>query len=153
MAVKLEERQAPRDRVVVLVSAEESSGALFRLEYIALAVTPPPRDHIHTQQEECVEVIEGTLRCRVAGVEYALRRGEKMTIAPGIPHAVWSDDPRGSRSIGEYRPAMNAQAMFRGYIDAAAGSSHQASSRKPKPEPPEVSRQPNPREPIVSCRA
>ena len=118
MAVKLQERQVPRDRVIVLVSAEESSGALFRFEYIARAVTSRPRDHIHTQQEERVEVIEGMVRCRVAGVEYALRRGEKMIIAPGIPHAVWNDDPRGSRSIGEYRPAMNAQAMFRGYIDA-----------------------------------
>ena len=121
MAVKLQERQVPRDRVIVLVSAEESSGALFRFEYIARAVTPSPRDHIHTQQEERVEVIEGSVRCRVAGVEYALQRGERMTIAPGIPHAVWNDDPRGSRSIGEYRPAMNAQAMFRGYIDAEAG--------------------------------
>jgi hypothetical protein len=121
MADKLQELGVPRDRVIVLVSAEESSGALFRLEYIARAVTPAPRDHIHTEQEERLEVIEGTLRCRVAGVEHALRRGEKMTIAPGIPHAVWNDDPRGSRSIGEYRPAMNAQAMFRGYIDAGSG--------------------------------
>jgi hypothetical protein len=121
MADKLQERRLPRDRVIVLVSAEESSGALFRLEYIAQTVTPAPRDHIHTEQEERVEVIEGTLRCRVAGIEHALRRGEKMTIAPGIPHAVWNDDPRGSRSIGEYRPAMNAQAMFRGYIDGGAG--------------------------------
>jgi quercetin dioxygenase-like cupin family protein len=123
MAVKLEERQVPRDGVIVLVSAEESSGALFRFEYVARAVTASPRDHIHTQQEERVEVIEGTVRCRVAGVEYALRRGEKMTIAPGIPHAVWNDDPRGSRSIGEYRPAMNAQAMFRGYIEGVAARS------------------------------
>lgn len=123
MAVRLQERQIPRDRVIVLVSAEESSGALFRFEYIARAVTPSPRDHIHTQQEERVEVIEGTLRCRVAGVEHSLERGEKMTIPPGIPHAVWNDDPRGSRSIGEYRPAMNAQAMFRGYIDAKAARS------------------------------
>jgi quercetin dioxygenase-like cupin family protein len=123
MAVKLQERQVLGDRVIVLVSAEESSGALFRFEYVARAVTPSPRDHIHTQQEERVEVIEGTVRCRVAGVEYALRRGEKMTIAPGIPHAVWNDDPRGSRSIGEYRPAMNAQAMFRGYIEGVAARS------------------------------
>jgi quercetin dioxygenase-like cupin family protein len=117
MTVRVQERQLPRDRVIVLVSAEESAGALFRFEYLARDVTPSPRDHIHTQQEERLEVIEGTLRCRVAGVEYALGKGEKITIAPGTPHAVWNDDPSGSRSIGEYRPAMNAQAMFRGYIE------------------------------------
>jgi len=105
-----------RDRVVVLVSAEASAGALFRIEYIAREITPSPRDHIHTQQEERVEVLEGSVRCRVAGVEQILGPGEKMIIPRGTPHAVWNDDPRGSRSIGEYRPAMNAQAMFRGLI-------------------------------------
>ena len=117
MTVKLQERQVPRDRVIVLVSAEDSAGALFRFEYLARDVTTSPRDHIHTQQEERVEVLEGTLRCRIAGVEHQLGRGEKITIPPGTPHAVWNDDTRGSRSIGEYRPAMNAQAMFRGIIE------------------------------------
>jgi quercetin dioxygenase-like cupin family protein len=118
MTVKLQERQVPRDRVIVLVSAEDSAGELFRFEYRAHAVAASPRDHIHTQQEERVEVLEGTLRCRVAGIEYTLGRGETMRIPPGTPHAVWNDDPSGSRSIGEYRPAMNAQAMFRGIIEA-----------------------------------
>jgi mannose-6-phosphate isomerase-like protein (cupin superfamily) len=101
------------------VSAEASAGALFKIEYIARQVTIAPRDHIHTQQEERVEVLEGSVRCRVAGVERLLGPGEKMTIPPGTPHAVWNDAPRGSRSIGEYRPAMNAQAMFRGLIAEA----------------------------------
>ena len=117
MNTQVLERPVERDRAIVLVSAEDSAGELFRIEYIAHEVTRPPRDHIHTQQEERVEVLDGTLRCRVAGVEYRLRRGESMTIPPGTPHAVWNDDASGSRSIGEYRPAMNAQAMFRGYID------------------------------------
>jgi hypothetical protein len=29
---------------------------------------------------------------------------------------VWNDDPRGSRSIGEFRPAMNAERIFRPFI-------------------------------------
>ena len=109
-------RETVQDRVIVLKSAEDTAGALFRCEYVARVVSPAPRDHIHTHQEERVEVIEGTLRCRVAGREYVLERGAVMVIPPGTPHAVWSDDRLGSRSIGEYRPAMNAEAMFRGYI-------------------------------------
>ena len=116
MATKAWEAQPVQDRVIVLVSAEESAGELFRIEYVALEVTPPPRDHVHTQQEERVEVLEGTVRCRVAGVEHVLGRGETITIPPGVPHAVWNEDRSGSRSIGEYRPAMNAGAMFRGCI-------------------------------------
>src|SRR5262249_33866034 len=106
----------PQDRVVVLISAEDSAGEVFRFEYIARQVTPPVRDHVHTEQEERLEVLEGTVRCRVAGVAHRLRRGQEMIIPPGTPHAVWSDDPRGSRSIGEFRPAMNAERIFRPFI-------------------------------------
>ena len=116
MMTKLSDRPAMQDRVIVLKSAEETAGELFRCEYIALAVSPRPRDHIHTHQEERLEVIEGTVRCRVAGQEFVLERGRVMVIPPGTPHAVWNEDRQGSRSISEYRPAMNAQAMFRGYI-------------------------------------
>ncbi len=116
MATKVSERPAARDRVIVLKSAEETAGELFRCEYIAREVSGSPRDHIHTHQEERLEVVEGTVRCRVAGKEYVLDRGSVMVIPPGTPHAVWNEDRLGSRSISEYRPAMNAQAMFRGYI-------------------------------------
>jgi len=116
MATTVTERPVSRDRVIVLKSAEDTAGEFFRCEYVALEVSKPPRDHIHTHQEERVEVVEGTVRCRVAGKEHVLERGMVMVIPAGTPHAVWSEDPRGSRSIGEYWPAMNAQAMFRGLI-------------------------------------
>jgi quercetin dioxygenase-like cupin family protein len=105
-----------QDRVIVLTSAEDSAGELFRFEYVARQVTPPLRDHIHTEQEERLEVLEGTVRCRVAGIDHILQQGERMVIPPGTPHAVWNDDPRGSRSIGEFRPAMNAERTFRPFI-------------------------------------
>ena len=116
MATILSNCPTAQDRVIVLKSAEDTAGEFFRFEYIAREVSPPPRDHIHTQQEELFEVLEGTLRCRVAGQVYLLEPGRAMVIAAGTPHAVWSDDRNGSRSIGEFRPAMNAQAMFRGLI-------------------------------------
>jgi len=116
MATRVSKSPVVQDRVIVLVSEEESAGELFRFEYIACEVTPPPTDHVHTEQEELVEVLQGTLRCRVAGIERVLCPGERIVIAPGIAHAVWNEDPLGSRSIGEYRPAINAQRMFRAYI-------------------------------------
>jgi mannose-6-phosphate isomerase-like protein (cupin superfamily) len=116
MASTVSDRPATQDRVIVLKSAEETAGEFFRCEYIARAVSAPPTDHIHTHQEERLEVVEGSVRCRVAGREYVLERGSVMVIPPGTPHAVWNEDRLGSRSISEYRPAMNAQAMFRGYI-------------------------------------
>jgi quercetin dioxygenase-like cupin family protein len=122
MATQVSDRPAAttqdrvQDLVIVLKSAEETAGEFFRCEYIARVVSAAPRDHIHTHQEERLEVVEGTVRCRVAGKEYVLEQGRVMVIPAGTPHAVWNDDRLGSRSISEYRPAMNAQAMFRGYI-------------------------------------
>lgn len=116
MNTEVLERSAIRDQVVVMVSAEDSYGELFRCEYIARDVSPVPRDHIHTHQEERLEVLEGTVRCRVSGVVHLLSAGQTMLMPAGTPHAVWNDDPRGSRSISEYRPAMNAEAMFREFI-------------------------------------
>jgi quercetin dioxygenase-like cupin family protein len=116
MTTRVTDRPAVKDRVIVLKSAEETAGELFRCEYVAREVSAAPMDHIHTHQEERLEVIEGTVRCRVAGQEYVLEQGRVIVIPPGTPHAVWNEDRGGSRSISEYRPAMNAQAMFRGYI-------------------------------------
>jgi quercetin dioxygenase-like cupin family protein len=116
MTTTVSDRPATQDRVIVLKSAEETAGEFFRCEYVARAVSAPPRDHVHTHQEERLEVLEGTVRCRVAGKEHVLGRGKVIVIPAGTPHAVWNEDRLGSRSISEYRPAMNAQAMFRGYI-------------------------------------
>jgi len=100
------------DRVLVLVTPEESSGELLRIEYLAQGVTPPPENHWHPEQEERVEVLTGTLRCRLGSEERLLRARDRVVFPAGVPHALWNDDPAGSRSIGEYRPALDTLAMF-----------------------------------------
>src|SRR5260370_33749703 len=100
MTTQVSDRPATtQDRVIVLQSAEETAGELFRCEYIARVVSPAPRDHIHTHQEERLEVVEGTVRCRVAGKEYVLERGRGIVIPAGTRHAVGNDDRGGARSI------------------------------------------------------
>jgi mannose-6-phosphate isomerase-like protein (cupin superfamily) len=123
------------DRLIVLVSAEESGGELFRFEYVshpgrssvwpsrvspaARAATPAPDDHVHAEQEERVLVLAGTLRCRVAGREHLLGAGQSLIVPAGVPHAVWNAGASGSRSIGEFRPARDTQAMLEAYFVAA----------------------------------
>jgi quercetin dioxygenase-like cupin family protein len=106
------------DRVIVLVDPADSAGELFRFEYVARSVTAAPPDHMHTDQEERVEVLEGTLHCRIAGHERVLRPGDRLVIPPGTSHTLWNADPSGSRSIGEFTPALHALAMFETVFDA-----------------------------------
>ena len=118
MSVRKIENPTSGDKLIVLVGARDSGGEVFRFEYVARASSPPPPDHVHMEQEERVEVLEGTISCRVGGNERVLGPGETVTIPRGVSHAVWTSGPAGSRSIGEYRPALNMQeileAAFRG---------------------------------------
>lgn len=112
MAARILEHRTSGDQLIILVDSKESRGEVFRFEYVARAASPAPLDHVHEAQEERIEVLEGKISCRIAGRERELGPGEKLTIPSGAYHAVWSSDPSGSRSIGEFRPAMSTQAIF-----------------------------------------
>ena len=111
-----------QDRVTVMVTPEDSAGALLRIEYEACAVTPPTDDHVHPEQEERIEVLAGTLHCRVSGEVREMHVGETLIIPPGTPHALWNETPTGSRAVGEYRPALETLALFEALFVAAPGT-------------------------------
>jgi quercetin dioxygenase-like cupin family protein len=106
------------DRLVVLEEATNAAGETFRFEILTDVVTAPPDDHVHRDQAEYIEVLAGTLHVRVAGREHVLRAGGSMTIPAGTPHAVWNVDEGRTRTLGEFRPALDMQermeAAFRG---------------------------------------
>jgi quercetin dioxygenase-like cupin family protein len=112
MTTRTLEHPTSGDQLVVLVGVKESRGEVFRFEYVARSATPSPPDHVHKEQEERLEVLEGRISCRIAGRHRELGPGETLTIPPGVYHAVWSSDPSGSRSIGEFRPALDMQELF-----------------------------------------
>src|SRR3989442_7151884 len=78
MAAKVLEDWTYGDRLIILVDSEESGGELFRFEYVARAVTTSPPDHVHKEQEERVQVVEGKVSCRLAGVERDLGPGDTL---------------------------------------------------------------------------
>jgi len=119
MPMKSSEHQANGDRVIVMVSADESLGALFQFEYVCRTVTSAPNDHVHMTKDESVEILEGTLHCRAGGQERILRAGEKMVIPAGTPHALWNEDPSGCRAIGEHRPKSRDRTTFEAHFAAA----------------------------------
>ena len=64
-------------------------------------------------------MLEGSISCRIAGEERVLGPGQTLTIPPGVYHAVWNSDPSGSRSIGEFRPALDMQEIFEASFSSA----------------------------------
>ena len=116
------------DCVTVLVAAADSSGALFRFEYDARTPTPPAEDHAHPEVEY-VEVVAGTLYCRVDGRERRLVTGESIVFPPWSVHAVWHGEPGVSRSIGEFwsRWHISLSTWLRDYLYVPLGGNQHGS--------------------------
>jgi quercetin dioxygenase-like cupin family protein len=54
--------------------------------------SPPPK-HRHPAQGEHFQVLEGTLRARVDGIEHELGPGERIEIPRGAVHQMWHSGP------------------------------------------------------------
>jgi quercetin dioxygenase-like cupin family protein len=108
-----------RDEIIVLASSQETQGRLFRFEYVARTVSAPPANHVHDRQEERVEVLAGTVSCRIHDKEHLLGPGESRIFPIGVPHAVWSADPNGSRAIGQFEPALDTQEQFEAIMNVS----------------------------------
>lgn len=118
MATKVLTHPTSGDTLIMLTTTEESAGELFRFEYVSRAATATPSDHLHTVQEERLEVLAGSLHCRIGAEERRLAPGDRVVIPPGVPHAIWNPDGIEARAIGEYRPALDTQAMLEAYFTA-----------------------------------
>jgi mannose-6-phosphate isomerase-like protein (cupin superfamily) len=72
---------------------------------------PPPK-HYHPSQSEHFEVLEGTLRTRVDGVERDLRAGETLDIPPRAVHQMWNPGSELSRALWQTRPRGRTEQWF-----------------------------------------
>ncbi|MBI1817953.1 MAG: cupin domain-containing protein [Deltaproteobacteria bacterium] len=116
MAARILDHPGTGERLIVHTAPEESAGALLLFEYVTGLSMPGAPDHSHADQQERVEVLAGTLHCRVDGRERVLQTGEAIVIPPGVPHAVWNGETGESRSMGEFRPAGETLATLEAYF-------------------------------------
>ncbi len=103
-----------------LLTAAETNGELLR----ARTTNPAGRDaepvHIHPRQESRAEVVAGTLRFVVDGIDRRLGPCETIRIPPGVPHRFVNDGGEDAVAIQEFRPALRTEQFFRIYFELAA---------------------------------
>ena len=98
-----------------LVDGAQSGGlGLFEMKVPAGARVPPP--HSHTDNEECVYVLEGVLRYTVDDETRDLKPGEWMSTPPGSVHQFSNPGSDTSRALVMMTPDVGAQF----FIDVAA---------------------------------
>ena len=104
------------ERFRFLKTARDTGGELLSIE-----VSVEPRgfaaaEHVHPKQEERFEVLSGTLRYRVDGIEREAGAGEELVIPKGVPHVWENGGEEDLRMIIEFRPALRSEEFFESYF-------------------------------------
>lgn len=91
-----------------LVDGSQTGGiGMFELEVPQGSNVPPP--HSHTHNEECVYVVEGTLRYTVDNVTRDLRPGDWMRTPKGSVHGFSNPHEGSARALIVMSPDIGAQ--------------------------------------------
>ncbi len=69
-----------------------------------------PPEHLHPRQDERFEVLEGTLRAVVDGVERRYAAGDAFEVPAGTPHTMTGEGP--VRMRWQVRPARRTAEFF-----------------------------------------
>jgi hypothetical protein len=99
-------------RLRLIQSTRDADDGSLWFDYSAPPGAGVP-EHIHHHQEERFEVLSGTLGVRLGGRELTLDTGQKVTGAPGVPHAWWN--PNGDEEVHilvGIRPGLEIEILF-----------------------------------------
>ena len=101
--------------VEIRKTGEETGGELVEFDVIGRNRGFLTQAHIHTQQDERHEVIEGSMRLVLDGREHVLLPGDAMTVPAGTPHRQLGDGP--GRVRVQLRPAGDTEAFLHRLAD------------------------------------
>ena len=65
--------------------------------------------HVHPKQQERVEVVSGTVRFRVRGLQRRFGSGEALVVNPGEAHEVHNESGADAILVIEVRPALKTE--------------------------------------------
>jgi quercetin dioxygenase-like cupin family protein len=95
--------------LIVRSSAEELE---VEATYAAGSAAPP--NHLHPEQDEAFEILEGSMQVRIdGGPERTLSAGETLEVPRGTPHTMWNAADVPARTRWSTRPAGRTEGWFR----------------------------------------
>ncbi|MGZ8666402.1 MAG: cupin domain-containing protein, partial [Solirubrobacterales bacterium] len=91
-------------RLLLLRTGDETGGELLEMEASYAGNGNLPPNHMHPQQVERFEVLEGSVRTIIGGVERDYETGESFEVPAGTPHQMTADVP--ARVRWQVEPAL-----------------------------------------------
>jgi quercetin dioxygenase-like cupin family protein len=94
----------------LIQTGAETDGELLEMEASYAGDGSMPPEHLHPQQAERFEILEGSMRAIVGGEERVYSVGESFDVPAGTPHQMGADQP--TRMRWEVRPALRTAEFF-----------------------------------------
>jgi quercetin dioxygenase-like cupin family protein len=113
-------------RLRLIKTAAETSGELLEMEASYGGSGGMPPEHLHPQQVERFEVLDGTIRTIIDGVERRYESGESFEVPAGTPHQMAAEVRSSMR--WEVRPALRTAEFFERLYGEGADSARSAVS-------------------------
>jgi hypothetical protein len=94
----------------LIKTGEETGGELLEMEASYSGEAGMPPEHLHPNQTEHFEVLEGNIRVIVGGEERLYGEGDSFEVPVGTPHQMGAEGP--ARMRWEVRPALRTAEFF-----------------------------------------
>jgi hypothetical protein len=109
------------ERIIFEQTEQDTDGALVAFEHMMLPrKTPTFPEHLQLNQEERFEIISGTARYRLEGVEGQAHIGETVIIPAGAIHInCWNADPETLKMRHSFQPGRGADIFFEAMFSLA----------------------------------
>jgi quercetin dioxygenase-like cupin family protein len=101
-------------------TSRETNGEAVLVETIVRPDGFVAAAHVHPNQSERFEVLEGLLRLRVGDTDVLARPGDVATVSPGTPHRFWNAGRTDVRFLCEVRPALGFESLIETMFTLAA---------------------------------
>jgi len=119
-------------KVKFLRTAEETAGELLEFEVSGRSRGFLAQGHVHPDQSEHLEMVEGAMRVVIDGRDHVIGPGESITVPAGSPHSQIPEGGGDGTVRITVRPAGNTQAFLERLAEMCA-SGQMTRSGFPKP--------------------
>ena len=100
------------ERITFVRTSAQTGGALAEMELELSPTAKLAAEHIHLQQEERFEVVDGLIRVRCSGTESLAGAGETVVVPAGSPHTWAPEGDTGARVRLTFTPGADIEEFF-----------------------------------------